>query len=367
MKGQWLGDNSGTNPGYLILNIDEREKDFCGVAILHSQNSSLPAAQGFLVTKDKRKSGSLQMSLAHLDPRTGQVLSPADLSIRYPAAIFPATADVNYSVKQTHLILDWKTPIGTNGFATLPRSNADKASALSSKIMSWQQFKNFANKQTYRQAIFRGQEQSLWRLRTAFHRAGRSDILRYQLEDGPILWRMLSGRTRHLYDLSNADQNGAFLHLAQHHGYPTPLLDWSYSPYVAAFCAFRKIKRGGGQNHNIRIFVFDHLAWHKDWEMLPFLNMPRLNISVLEFAVLDNERTIPQQALSFIANVDDIETYIQDKEKKKQTQYLRAIDIPARERDKAMEDLRRMGITAGSMFPGLDGSCEELKELRFSN
>jgi len=31
-----------------------------------------------------------------------------------------------------------------------------------------------------------------------------------------------------------------------------------------------------------------------------------------------------------------------------------------------MEDLSYMGITAGSLFPGLDGTCEELRERNFS-
>jgi hypothetical protein len=30
-----------------------------------------------------------------------------------------------------------------------------------------------------------------------------------------------------------------------------------------------------------------------------------------------------------------------------------------------MDNLRQMGITAGSMFPGLDGACEALKEEYF--
>jgi hypothetical protein len=30
-----------------------------------------------------------------------------------------------------------------------------------------------------------------------------------------------------------------------------------------------------------------------------------------------------------------------------------------------MKDLYQMGITAGSMFPGLDGACEALKEQYF--
>jgi hypothetical protein len=76
---------------------------------------------------------------------------------------------------------------------------------------------------------------------------------------------------------------------------------------------------------------------------------------------------IPQQAASTVTNVDDIETYIRSKESEAKKQYLWAIDLPMCDRRKAILDLRYMGITAGSMFPGLDGACEELAERNFEH
>ena len=73
---------------------------------------------------------------------------------------------------------------------------------------------------------------------------------------------------------------------------------------------------------------------------------------------------IPQQAASTVTNVDDIEAFITSKQVDA-TPYLRAIDLPIGERKKVVRELSYMGITAGSLFPGLDGACEELKERNF--
>jgi hypothetical protein len=75
---------------------------------------------------------------------------------------------------------------------------------------------------------------------------------------------------------------------------------------------------------------------------------------------------VPQQALSSVTNVDDIETYIREREKETSKTYLQVVDLPASDRTKVMRELSLMGITAGSMFPGLDGACEELRERFFS-
>lgn len=85
----------------------------------------------------------------------------------------------------------------------------------------------------------------------------------------------------------------------------------------------------------------------------------------MEFIAIANPRIVPQQAVTTVTNLEDIEGYILEKEAETGMRFLEAIDIPANEREKAMRDLRFMGITAGSMFPSIDGVCEELRERNF--
>ena len=66
------------------------------------------------------------------------------------------------------------------------------------------------------------------------------------------------------------------------------------------------------------------------------------------------------------SNVDDIEAHIADVENKSSIKYIEAFDLPVKDRNHIMNELTLMGITAGSMFPGLDGACESLKERNFN-
>jgi hypothetical protein len=114
-----------------------------------------------------------------------------------------------------------------------------------------------------------------------------------------------------------------------------------------------------------RIHVFDQEKWRKNLGQVMFLVVPRLHVSIGEFIAIENTRMIPQQAASTVTNVDDIESYIKFHERDG-NKYLWAFDLPVRDRQDVMHDLTYMGITAGSLFPGLDGACEELAIRNFA-
>lgn len=369
MKGQWIGNYTGTSEGTIIVNIDERLSYYQGVTYLHQKNKTLPSAAASFRTHNKDKNFQFCTDvILPIDPLSGIVASWDSVKSHYPENItFSKHADVTGSLGSESLTLSWTTDIGARGICVLPRSGADEPSELVALNKEWRAFKEYVTSLEGRRYLFRGQNKP-WRLRTSFHRAGRADLTRFLSEDVQSLHKHLSARTKHVFNLEIPNENGAFFNLVQHHGYPTPLLDWTYSPYVAAFFAYRSISNEqaalADSTEKVRILVFDQAQWRADWDQVLNLIIPGLHLSIGEFMAIENERMIPQQAASTVTNVDDIESYIKSKESKDK-KYLSAIDLPVRERKQVIRELSYMGITAGSLFPGLDGACEELKERNF--
>ena len=168
------------------------------------------------------------------------------------------------------------TDIGTQGSMKLPVTQAESPSTYSPEptVTNWNAFKAFVDQLPPDRHIFRGQENSHWRLRTSFHRARRANLERFLGEDILRLHKHLTARTSHVFDLSKPAEHGAFVSLVQHHGYPTPLLDWTRSAFVGVYFAYRKIRNSvaaeARPEEKVRIFVFDS----EEWSLLP--QVPKL-------------------------------------------------------------------------------------------
>jgi hypothetical protein len=131
---------------------------------------------------------------------------------------------------------------------------------------------------------------------------------------------------------------------------------------VAAFFAFRNVK--ATSRGKVRIYKFDAREWNKRYKVLR-LAAVRPHVTIINALAFGNVRAIPQQSISLLSNVDDIETHIAVAEGEQPGRYLEIFDLPARNRNFIMKELALMGITAGALFPGLDGVCESLRERNF--
>ena len=222
-----------------------------------------------------------------LDPSTWDIVGPQFP----PSTTFPRSAEVSLSLNNDKVSVSWKTDIGTTSSAELPKSRASEPTEYEPLvgITTWAKFKTFVTSLEPRRYIFRGQRKLL-RLRTGFHRTGRADLVRFLNNDIQVLHRHLSQRTTHIFNLIIPEQNGAFFNLVQHHGYPTPLLDWTYSPFVAAFFAFRRVKNSEAarahDDEKVRIFMFDQKLWRATYSQSLKLTAYGLHFSVMEFIAM---------------------------------------------------------------------------------
>lgn len=370
MQGQWIGEYWGSNNGSILVDCDRVGDHYEGYAFVADAKLGSPDSFVEFVTPNLSPKFVMQLPVKVIDPNTAD---PADwnrIAANFPGFTFPAFANAQFELIGGKLKIRWDTNIQTYGDALLEPSQASQPSVIQplSNVSNWMQFREFVRDLKFEPGhyIFRGQQDNRWRLRTGFHRTGRTNLALYYRQDIQTLWRYFSAIVPHHFDLANPQQYGAFIGLAQHHGFPTPLLDWTYSPFVAAYFAYRglqnSVARTSPPSRKVRIFMFDKREWIRTFPQIPKLAPLPPHFTILEPLAIANPRMIPQQALVSLTNVDDIEGYIRRAEGACGKKFLHVIDLPVLERPHIVSELSLMGVTAGSLLPGLDGTCEALKE-----
>jgi hypothetical protein len=370
MVGQWFGSVAGTNSGIVTFNFETDSTDVNGMlgGRVMFKDDSTTNVNFYCIIKFKiagEKIVGILYDFFFYDYNNHLLMSYKDFKAVYPASNIPREGTLEGTLKDNIISGIWKTDIGTQGkFSVIKTEVGVKKIVDYSK--TWDEFKKWIveNDKGDEGTIYRGQRNSGHRLRTTFHRSGRNDIIRYAQQDVITLAHHINAVSNYKYDLFKKDDYYAILNLAQHHGFPTPLLDWTESPYVAAYFAYKdvdKLEKDG----QVRIYILNASAWRIRCRKVDSLLDPIPSVTISILPAINNNRAIPQQSVSTLSNIDDIEGFIALYETLFKEKYLIRIDLPVTDRNRAMKELQTMGITAASLFPGFDGICNYLRERYF--
>lgn len=156
------------------------------------------------------------------------------------------------------------------------------------------------------------------------------------------------------------DSEIQWMALAQHHGLPTRLLDWTFNPLVALFFAV------DDSNHSYDAHVYQA----KVYDLQVFADAPPSDLTKMEDVFrlycpehLDSRLQVQQACFTLHPHVERAEIgFIREYYSTTTPRELgvRRCVIPEQKRQDIKVQLEMLGITYGALFPGLDGLCKTI-------
>ena len=230
--------------------------------------------------------------------------------------------------------------------------------------------------------LFRGQENSCWSHRTTLDRKQKRTLFK-------DYYRIISRIRPHIETLVGSDwiipsypevENSlqdfyafsselcsgrcpgyAYMAYLRHHGFPSPLLDWTRSPYIAAFFAFNKATEDSSQR--VSIFVFSEIANKVSGNQMRVLHRYGPYVRA-------HRRHVLQQGEYTLCVTFDTECRFEEYDnifdrKPRQQGICWKFTLPTTERAKVLRLLDEFNLNAFSLFGSEDSMMESLAFREF--
>lgn len=237
-------------------------------------------------------------------------------------------------------------------------TEVDAASSLITEVVfpDWEQFKTKISEhlfpdEMFRRGkfLFRGHSDPSWRLVPTFDRmfANQSRSRRLLIADD-LLVRFKRSLEGFQIPPEARASDSMLLALGQHYGLPTRLLDWTESPYIAAFFAFNRSALWGAADQRVTIWVLD--SENPIWST-------HYGVELIDVPSFGNQRIRNQSGkftlskTPFAALEDYVNAHGDDGALQRYT-------LPASESTRALADLDAMGIHHATVYPEIEGAAQ---------
>ena len=201
--------------------------------------------------------------------------------------------------------------------------------------------------------VYRGQESSKWGLETSLERYSKKE---FSIRDyNYVLMKIapsIYGHTGKRWEIKDCEvnspkwspQNQEFMVYLRHFSFPSPLLDWSKSIYIALFFAFFKADVSN-ENGTVAIYACT------EYELITFGSADGLIYLLGPYPYTD-KRHFTQQSRHTIAVKEKNEhwCYCPHNEPRAGTCEIKRWELPIRLRDEVMKLLEKMNITPYSIY-----------------
>ena len=251
--------------------------------------------------------------------------------------------------------------------ATRPWTRLDSSDGVVTyRLQAWSAFPNFLEAEIFTAEgrhgyIWRGQRRDDWDLGSSLDRLFAQLGVATELDERSRqhLERFrYAARGRRGINPSKLEEREWWA-LGQHYGLATPLLDWSRSPYAAAYFAFEELATDSTPYRVV--YTLDQRAVDaKNVEIAEGPSLETGRVPVIEFIDPlsdENPRLVSQGSLFTRAPIGTpIERWVAQAFEGSELPVLRRIEIPDGERLTCLRGLNRMNINHVSLFPDLSGA-----------